>query len=326
MKSMTGFGNAIREKKNYQLEIEIKSVNQRFLDIQIRSPKVLGFVENELRQLIKTKLSRGRVDVFINLTYLGEQDKKVTINWQLIDTLYTQMTTGIKERYGEANALSIGKLIERFALNEEFVTIAEATEEDQELLAQLAKETMQTALRSIEESRSIEGQAMANVLLQQTAELKQNIAGLANFVEIYEQEFQTRYQEKLEAFLGAEVERDRLLTEIAILLERGDIHEEIDRLIIHTQKLEELLEADYPMGRELDFLLQEMNHEINTIGSKSSAIEIKNHVVQSKTILEKYVSKSKILNKCPACLIDDLSVRQAYFRRGYSCSRRLFIF
>lgn len=287
MKSMTGFGNAIREKKNYQLEIEIKSVNQRFLDIQIRSPKVLGFVENELRQLIKTKLSRGRVDVFINLTYLGEQDKKVTINWQLIDTLYTQMTTGIKERYGAANALSIGKLIERFALNEEFVTIAEATEEDQELLAQLAKETMQTALRSIEESRSIEGQAMANVLLQQTAELKQNIAGLANFVEIYEQEFQTRYQEKLEAFLGAEVERDRLLTEIAILLERGDIHEEIDRLIIHTQKLEELLEADYPIGRELDFLLQEMNREINTIGSKSSAIEIKNHVVQSKTILEK---------------------------------------
>ncbi|MBE6171721.1 MAG: YicC family protein [Enterococcus faecium] len=287
MKSMTGFGNAIREKKNYQLEIEIKSVNQRFLDIQIRSPKVLGFVENELRQLIKTKLSRGRVDVFINLTYLGEQDKKVTINWQLIDTLYTQMTTGIKERYGEANALSIGKLIERFALNEEFVTIAEATEEDQELLAQLAKETMQTALRSIEESRSIEGQALANVLLQQTAELKQNIAGLANFVEIYEQEFQTRYQEKLEAFLGAEVERDRLLTEIAILLERGDIHEEIDRLIIHTQKLEELLEADYPIGRELDFLLQEMNREINTIGSKSSAIEIKNHVVQSKTILEK---------------------------------------
>lgn len=287
MKSMTGFGNAIREKKNYQLEIEIKSVNQRFLDIQIRSPKVLGFVENELRQLIKTKLSRGRVDVFINLTYLGEQDKKVTINWQLIDTLYTQMTTGIKERYGEANALSIGKLIERFALNEEFVTIAEATEEDQELLAQLAKETMQTALRSIEESRSIEGQALANVLLQQTAELKQNIAGLTNFVEIYEQEFQTRYQEKLEAFLGAEVERDRLLTEIAILLERGDIHEEIDRLIIHTQKLEELLEADYPIGRELDFLLQEMNREINTIGSKSSAIEIKNHVVQFKTILEK---------------------------------------
>lgn len=287
MKSMTGFGNAIREKKNYQLEIEIKSVNQRFLDIQIRSPKVLGFVENELRQLIKTKLSRGRVDVFINLTYLGEQDKKVTINWQLIDTLYTQMTTGIKERYGEANALSIGKLIERFALNEEFVTIAEATEEDQDLLAQLAKETMQTALRSIEESRSIEGQALANVLLQQTAELKQNIAGLTNFVEIYEQEFQTRYQEKLEAFLGAEVERDRLLTEIAILLERGDIHEEIDRLIIHTQKLEELLEADYPIGRELDFLLQEMNREINTIGSKSSAIEIKNHVVQSKTILEK---------------------------------------
>ncbi|MBO0461925.1 YicC family protein [Enterococcus sp. DIV1298c] len=287
MKSMTGFGSAIREQKNYQLEIEIKSVNQRFLDIQVRSPKVLGFVENELRQLIKTKLSRGRVDVFINLTYLGEQEKKVTINWQLIDTLYTQLTTGIEERYGEANPLSIGALIERFALNEEFVTIAESTEEDQEILAQLAKETMETALCSIEESRSKEGQALAKVFLQQTEELKKVIDGLAGFVEIYEQEFQKRYQEKIEAYLGAEVEQERLLTEIAILLERGDIHEEIDRLVIHTQKLEELLDADYPIGRELDFLLQEMNREINTIGSKSSAIEIKNRVVQSKTILEK---------------------------------------
>ncbi|MBO1299024.1 MULTISPECIES: YicC/YloC family endoribonuclease [unclassified Enterococcus] len=287
MKSMTGFGSAIREQKNYQLEIEIKSVNQRFLDIQVRSPKVLGFVENELRQLIKTKLSRGRVDVFINLTYLGEQEKKVTINWQLIDTLYTQLTTGIEERYGESNPLSIGALIERFALNEEFVTIAESTEEDQEILAQLAKETMETALCSIEESRSKEGQALAKVFLQQTKEFKKVIDGLASFVEIYEQEFQKKYQEKIEAYLGAEVEQERLLTEIAILLERGDIHEEIDRLVIHTQKLEELLDADYPIGRELDFLLQEMNREINTIGSKTSAIEIKNRVVQSKTILEK---------------------------------------
>ena len=76
MKSMTGFGNAIREKRTINWKSRSKAVNQRFLDIQIRSPKVLGFVENELRQLIKTKLSRGRVDVFINLTYLGEQDKK----------------------------------------------------------------------------------------------------------------------------------------------------------------------------------------------------------------------------------------------------------
>ncbi|HGF7828852.1 TPA: DUF1732 domain-containing protein, partial [Enterococcus faecium] len=87
--------------------------------------------------------------------------------------------------------------------------------------------------------------------------------------------------------LGAKVDEQRLLTELAILLERGDIHEELDRLAIHVQKLDELIEAQCPVGRELDFLIQEMNREINTIGSKSNAIEIKNQVVQSKTILEK---------------------------------------
>ena len=94
-------------------------------------------------------------------------------------------------------------------------------------------------------------------------------------------------QKKLEEFLGAKVDEQRLLTELAILLERGDIHEELDRLAIHVQKLDELIEAQCPVGRELDFLIQEMNREINTIGSKSNAIEIKNQVVQSKTILEK---------------------------------------
>ena len=114
------------------------------------------------------------------------------------------------------------------------------------------------------------------MLKKNTEEFKQVLKKLNSFVDIYEQEFQLRYQKKLEEFLGAKVDEQRLLTELAILLERGDIHEEL-----------ELIEAQCPVGRELDFLIQEMNREINTIGSKSNAIEIKNQVVQSKTILEK---------------------------------------
>ena len=230
MKSMTGFGKAIRETKAYQLDIEIKSVNQRFLDVQIRSPKILNFVENDFRQLIKQQLSRGRIEVFVNLAYIGKNEKQIVINWELIDSLITQLTDGIQQRYGSQNQVSISRMAERFALDENFVD---------------------------------------------------------SFVEIYEKEFQIRYQKKLEEFLGAKVDEQRLLTELAILLERGDIHEELDRLAIHVQKLDELIEAQCPVGRELDFLIQEMNREINTIGSKSNAIEIKNQVVQSKTILEK---------------------------------------
>ncbi|EEV60368.1 hypothetical protein CUZ96_1233 [Enterococcus lactis] len=284
---MTGFGKAIRETKAYQLDIEIKSVNQRFLDVQIRSPKILNFIENDFRQLIKQQLSRGRIEVFVNLAYIGKNEKQIVINWELIDSLITQLTDGIQQRYGSQNQVSIRRLAERFALDENFVTVEEKPEESMEELAQLALDTLKSALDSIEASREKEGQALASVLKKNTEEFKQVLKKLNSFVDVYEQEFQLRYQKKLEEFLGAKVDEQRLLTELAILLERGDIHEELDRLAIHVQKLDELIEAQCPVGRELDFLIQEMNREINTIGSKSNAIEIKNQVVQSKTILEK---------------------------------------
>ncbi|MEM5667668.1 YicC/YloC family endoribonuclease [Enterococcus faecium] len=284
---MTGFGKAIRETKAYQLDIEIKSVNQRFLDVQIRSPKILNFIENDFRQLIKQQLSRGQIEVFVNLAYIGKNEKQIVINWELIDSLITQLTDGIQQRYGSQNQVSIRRLAERFALDENFVTVEEKPEESMEELAQLALDTLKSALDSIEASREKEGQALASVLKKNTEEFKQVLKKLNSFVDVYEQEFQLRYQKKLEEFLGAKVDEQRLLTELAILLERGDIHEELDRLAIHVQKLDELIEAQCPVGRELDFLIQEMNREINTIGSKSNAIEIKNQVVQSKTILEK---------------------------------------
>ncbi len=284
---MTGFGKAIRETKAYQLDIEIKSVNQRFLDVQIRSPKILNFVENDFRQLIKQQLSRGRIEVFVNLAYIGKNEKQIVINWELIDSLITQLTDGIQQRYGSQNQVSISRMAERFVLDENFVTVEEKPEESMEELAQLALDTLKSALDSIEASREKEGQALALVLKKNTEEFKEVLKKLDSFVEIYEKEFQIRYQKKLEEFLGAKVDEQRLLTELAILLERGDIHEELDRLAIHVQKLDELIEAQCPVGRELDFLIQEMNREINTIGSKSNAIEIKNQVVQSKTILEK---------------------------------------
>ena len=112
MKSMTGFGKATRETAEYQLEVEIKSVNQRFLDMQIRSPKLLNYLENDIRQLMKQHLSRGRVEVFINLTYLGQNQKQVFVDWNLIDELMTNLTEGITQRYGEKQQLQIGRLLE----------------------------------------------------------------------------------------------------------------------------------------------------------------------------------------------------------------------
>ncbi|MGY5220792.1 YicC/YloC family endoribonuclease [Enterococcus hirae] len=287
MKSMTGFGKATRETAEYQIEVEIKSVNQRFLDMQIRSPKLLNYLENDIRQLMKQHLSRGRVEVFINLTYLGQNQKQVFVDWNLIDELMTNLTEGITQRYGEKQQLQIGCLLETLTTNESFVVIEEKNENNMDELTALVLETVHEALAEIEKSRQKEGTALEAIIQKNSDELKQVLNDLQQFVELYEQEYQEKYQKKLEDYLGATVDQQRLLTELAILLERGDIHEELDRLVIHIGKLDELLQVKQPVGRELDFLIQEMNREINTIGSKSSAIEIKNQVIQLKTILEK---------------------------------------
>lgn len=284
---MTGFGKATRETQEYQLEVEIKSVNQRFLDVQIRSPKALNFLENEIRQFIKQHLSRGRIEVFINLTQIGKNHKQLFIDWPLIDKLVSELTEGIAQRYGKDTQLDIGRLYELLTTNESFVIIEEKVDNDTNELAELVLYTVHEELAEIENSRQKEGSALASILKKNSNELKEVLAQLQQFVDLYEQEYQEKYRKKLEDFLGTSVDQQRLLTELAILLERGDIHEELDRLVIHIQQLDELLLAKQPVGRELDFLIQEMNREINTIGSKSSAIEIKNRVIQLKTILEK---------------------------------------
>ncbi len=287
MKSMTGFGKAVRETKKYQIEMEIKSVNQRFLDIQIRSPKALNFIENEIRQQIKQFLSRGRVEVFINILPVGKNQKQLFIDWDLIDSLISQLKEGVAQRYEESDHLEIGRLIEKLAVNEDFVKVEEKTEEDLTELSELVFATTKAALAEIEKSRQSEGQALALVVQENSKEFKQTLENLTRYVSLYEQEYQEKYRKKLEEFLGTVVDEQRLLTELAILLERGDIHEELDRLKIHVQKLDHLVEAEHPVGRELDFLIQEMNREVNTIGSKSNVIEIKTQVVQLKTTLEK---------------------------------------
>ena len=158
-------------------------------------------------------------------------------------------------------------------MNEDFVMVEEKTEDDLNELSELVTATAREALAEIEKSRQSEGLALTSVLQQNSEEIKQTLANLTRFFSLYEQEYQEKYQKKLEEFLGTVVDAQRLLTELAILLERGDIHEELDRLVIHIQKLDSLVAATYPVGRELDFLIQEMNREVNTIGSKSNVIE-----------------------------------------------------
>ena len=285
MKSMTGFGKKTIQNENYQLDVEVKSVNQRFLDIQLRMPKELNAYELVIRQVIKRTLKRGRVEVYVNLQKIGNNQKEVRVQWDLIDQLLTSVDQHLKENYPEAT-FDAGDTVNHLLKQNDFVEIVEAEIVDQTFEPFLVQ-AFEAAIASLDQSRVQEGTQIKQVLLDYVAVLTQSIQELQAFVGVFEQEYRQRFEAKLNEWLGSQVDETRLLTEMAILLEKGDIHEELDRLDIHIDKLQQLLDETEPVGRELDFLIQEMNREVNTIGSKSSPIEIKNSVVQMKTTLEK---------------------------------------
>lgn len=284
MKSMTGFGKSLQESENYQIEVEVKSVNHRFLDIQVRNPRQLNSYEQAIRNTIKEVLQRGRVEVYMTLKEKGDNNKEVVMHWDLIQQLVTDMQKEAQERFG--TELPATAILERMTENEAFIEIREKQTEDTTLEPALLTAIREAALANAS-SRQKEGTGIQQVLTENREGLALKITELSQFVEEYEQDYRQRFEKKLTDYLGGEVDQERLLTEMTILIERGDIHEELDRMEIHLQAMAELVASDNPVGRELDFLIQEMNREVNTIGSKSSPIEIKNVVVQMKTIIEK---------------------------------------
>lgn len=285
MKSMTGFGKATFENDQYQIDVELKSVNQRFLDIQIRAPKEVNPHDLAIRHVIKKSLERGRVEVYINITQTTIGNKEVRVHWELVDQLFQTIEKKLATTYPTASFEPTQHLTQLLN-NSDYVEVIEGHETD-EAFGELVIETVMKAVEKINQSRLQEGEKIQQLLLNYSHDFMQLVTELAAFVDVYEKEYQERFEKKLSDWLGEQVDESRLLTEMAILLEKGDVHEELDRLVIHIEKLQELLGQKTPVGRELDFLIQEMNREVNTIGSKSSSITIKNIVIQMKTILEK---------------------------------------
>ncbi|MCC4046434.1 YicC/YloC family endoribonuclease [Enterococcus gallinarum] len=285
MKSMTGFGKGNGETADYQIEIEIKSVNQRFMDLQLRMPKQLNDLEALIRQEVKKVLQRGRVELYLTLNEKNAAHKEVIVQWDLLVPFLKQVEEEAAQRL-DVKELSKKNLLEKLIVHEAFLDVREKQQEDTQL-AQGVLDALSQALTAIDQSREIEGQGIYQVLKENQQQLLAKVLELQTFIADYEADHRQRFEKKLTEYLGEQVDQERLLTEMAILLERGDIHEELDRMMIHLDSMTTLLEAKSPIGRELDFLIQEMNREVNTIGSKSSPIEIKNSVVQMKTIIEK---------------------------------------
>ena len=282
MYSMTGYGRASVERDGRALTIELKSVNHRFLDIAFRMPRSFGFMEDAMRRQIGAALSRGHVDVFATYRNMRDDSKLVQVDEALLKAYMAAF-----DRIGAAAALTDDRALSVAARLPDVMVVAEA-DEDQDALKALVEEALSEALTQMRQMRAKEGEALR-------ADIAARVDRLAAMTEKIEERYpQTvqEYKQKLEARVqellgGAAVDEQRLLQEVALMADRSAIAEETVRLHSHFAQIRGFLGAGEPTGRKLDFIVQELNREVNTISSKSQDVPITNLVVEAKAEIEK---------------------------------------
>lgn len=279
IKSMTGYGRGRNEINGREYIVEIKAVNHRYNDISIRMPRYLSFLEDKLRQYVAKSISRGKIDIFVTLNNLNNENRSVKVDKKLAGIYISEMQDLISE-YNIRDDISVTSLIRL-----PDVIVSENTEDDsywEEL-----KATTDLALESITEARIHEGENLKNDILARLITLEKDV----DFVESRSSSLLDEYKEKLEnrvKELNANnlIDENRLGIEIVLYADKSSICEEVTRLKSHINRFREMLEADGPIGKKIDFLVQEMNREINTIGSKANCLDITNEVINMKNEVE----------------------------------------
>ena len=283
MLSMTGYGRSFVEIDGRQMTVELKSVNHRFLDLSFRMPRNLMFLEDAARRAIGEKLSRGHVDVFVTYRNLRTDARTIQVDEALFDA-YVQALTQLNEV--SSYNLKDDRTLMNIARMPDVLTLTEA-EEDQEAVLSLLNAAMTGALEQLVAMRRREGEAMKADLTNRVDAIKRMTdaveARYPETVEAYTQRLKSAVSE----LVGSGVDENRLLMEVAIMADRGAIDEEVVRLNSHVQQLRELFESPEPIGRRIDFIVQELNREVNTISSKSQDIPITQLTVDLKAEIEK---------------------------------------
>lgn len=284
MNSMTGFGRATQIVDGLQCIIEIKSVNSRFLDLNIRSPKQVNSVEHSIRKCIQKTIHRGKVDVFVTLQDVADREKQFIINSSLkYQIQHLLVSEGF---YREPQEVPLSAVM---AISNDWVQIQDS-EVTEDVLQSLVTDTTTNALNALVSMRQSEGIHIQQDLLHRLSQMTNIIEDInshkADAVIAYKENLRTKMMDYVEG-LDITANEDRLLQEVAIMADKTDITEEIVRFRSHVVQLTNTLKMDEPIGRKLDFIIQEMNREVNTIGSKAMDITLTDYVVQLKCELEK---------------------------------------
>ena len=282
IKSMTGYGRAVETVNGREFTVELRSVNNRYLDCSVRLPRMLSFTEDTIKQAVKASVSRGKVDVFVSVAAEGGEEVQITLNKAVLEGYLAAMKQMVAD-YGIADDISvstISRLPEVLAIEKPKV--------DEDQLAEDLMSVVAKALSCYDAMRTTEGAALdadlrsrGNTILDLVSQVE---SGNAQTVVDYRARLENKLREVLE---NTAIDESRILTEAAIFADKVAVDEETVRLRSHLKQMNAMLDGGGAVGRKLDFLLQEMNREANTIGSKCTDVRLARIVVDIKAELEK---------------------------------------
>ena len=282
VKSMTGYGRAEESVNGCTITVELRSVNNRYLDCNVRIPRLYLFAEDAIKARVQNTISRGKVDVFVTLDNAGADKVQVSVNKPVADGYYAALKS-LAEEYHLSDDISVS-LLSRFPE----VLLAEKAEEDVEQMAKDICSVLDRALADFDQMRTREGERLRDDILSRSETIEAKVALVEERSPQTVSEYRTRLEAKMnEVLANTQLDPARILTEAAIFADKIAVDEETVRLRSHIGQLREMLAKGGAIGRKLDFLIQEFNREANTIGSKCSDIEIARHVVDVKAEIEK---------------------------------------
>lgn len=282
--SMTGYGQSAKEIGGYKISIEMKSVNHRYSEIVFRMPREWSCYEDQMRRVVQRQVKRGRVDVFINKERDGETTSVTQVNVQVVEA-YMQAAEQLRHQYGLTGTVELHDLLRL----PDVMTVKEVASWSEEQLESCLLEVLSEALDGLCQMRAREGSHLAQDTLERLARLTAIHSELMEWAPVVVTEYRAKLKHRLEQLTEQQLAFDdtKFSMEIALFAERSNIDEELTRLNSHIQQFNQLLSSQEPVGRKLDFLIQEMNRETNTIGSKANHLELVNRVVDMKAELEK---------------------------------------
>ena len=280
IKSMTGFGRAKYENEGRTYTVEIKSVNHKYSDINIKLPRFLNYMEDKIRKTISKAISRGKIDVFISFENYSNKGTNIKINRELAKQYLKELKeladeTGIDFKL---NVVDVSKFPEILKIEDD---------DNEEIIEEEVLIAVKEAIDKFINMRELEGEKLVEDISQRVASIKNKVMDVEKFSENLVQDYISRLETRVNELLKTSVvDESRIAQEIVIFSDKSSIEEELTRLKSHLEQFLNLLKASSPIGKKMDFLVQEINRETNTIGSKANCLDITNLVVEIKTEVE----------------------------------------